>query len=107
MDKKYHKKNSTDPRFEIIIGAILTQNTEQSNVEKAIEKIKKKKKLDIKSILETDIDYLKKLIRPSGFFIKKQKDLKIFQNFYIKNTTQIQIYFLKKTKINLEKNYSA
>jgi endonuclease-3 related protein len=49
-DLKYHKENKSDPRFEVIVGAILTQNTAWSNVEKAINNLKNAKKLDIKSI---------------------------------------------------------
>ena len=101
MDKKYHKKNSTDPRFEIIIGAILTQNTAWSNVEKALENLKKEKKLDIKSILETDIDYLKKLIRPSGFFNQKAKRLKNISEFLYKKYNSDLDLFFKKNKNKL------
>ena len=36
IDKTYHKHQKSDPRFEIIIGTILTQNTAWSNVEKAL-----------------------------------------------------------------------
>lgn len=80
VDKKYHKKNKTDPRFEIIIGAILTQNTAWSNVEKALENLKEKNKLDINSIIKTDIEELKGMIRPSGFFNQKAGRLKIISN---------------------------
>ena len=48
IDKQYHKKNKSDPRFEIIIGAILTQNTAWSNVEKALDNLKSKNMLNIK-----------------------------------------------------------
>lgn len=41
FDKEYHKINGSDPRFEIMIGAILTQNTAWANVEKAIINLKK------------------------------------------------------------------
>ena len=36
FDNVYHKINASDPRFEIMIGAILTQNTAWINVEKAL-----------------------------------------------------------------------
>ena len=44
IDKDYHKKNNSDSRFEVIIGAILTQNTAWSNVEKALTNLKSYKK---------------------------------------------------------------
>jgi len=34
VDKNYHQKQKSDPRFEIIVGAILTQNTAWTNVKK-------------------------------------------------------------------------
>lgn len=76
VDHKYHEKNKTDPRFEIIIGAILTQNTAWSNVEKALENLKEKNKLDIKSIIQSETKGLRELIRPSGFFNQKADRLK-------------------------------
>ena len=76
VDKNYHEKNKTDPRFEIMIGAILTQNTAWSNVEKALQNLKEKNKLDVKNIVNTDSKELSKMIRPSGFFNQKSERLK-------------------------------
>jgi endonuclease-3 related protein len=85
MDKEYHRVNKNDPRFEIIVGAILTQNTTWSNVEKAIKNLKLKKMLDIKNISNIHSDELQKLIRPSGFFNQKATRLKKIANFFVKN----------------------
>jgi endonuclease III related protein len=82
IDRKYHKKNNCDSRFEIIIGAILTQNTAWSNVEKALFNLKENKTLDLKNLLETNETDLKKMIKPSGFFNQKAKRLKITANFF-------------------------
>jgi len=76
IDKQYHKKNKSDPRLEIIIGAILTQNTAWSNVEKALDNLKSKNMLETKKISDADIRVLKKLIKPSGFFNQKSHRLK-------------------------------
>ena len=76
VNREYHKKNNSDPRFEIIVGAILTQNTAWSNVEKALNNLKKENIIDSKKILETDIDFLKETIKPSGFFNQKANRLK-------------------------------
>jgi len=59
IDKKYHEINNSDPRFEIIVGAILTQNTAWSNVEKALLNLKLKKLIDINKISDGDIEKLK------------------------------------------------
>ncbi|RLF57743.1 MAG: endonuclease, partial [Thermoplasmata archaeon] len=71
MDKTYHQKHKSDPRFEVIIGAILTQNTAWINVEKAIINLKEQKMLSHKKINDSNIDSLKELIKPSGFFNQK------------------------------------
>lgn len=76
MDKEYHEKHGSDPRFEIIVGAILTQNTAWSNVEKALTNLKSKNMLDIKKISDIDTEILKELIKPSGFFNQKARRLK-------------------------------
>jgi len=76
IDKKYHEINNSDPRFEIIVGAILTQNTAWSNVEKAINNIKAQNLLDIKHISNIENEILPDLIKPSGYFNQKAKRLK-------------------------------
>jgi endonuclease-3 related protein len=85
MDSLYHKKIGSDPRFEIIVGAVLTQNTAWSNVEKALLKLKEKYRLDIKKIHNTDEQDLKEMIRSSGFFNQKAKRLKILTNYLYTN----------------------
>ena len=84
IDVRYHKINKSDPRFEIIIGTVLTQNTNWPNVEKALENLKSEKLLDIKKISETEIEILKKLIKPSGYFNQKAQRLKNL-TLYLKN----------------------
>ncbi|RLF36076.1 MAG: endonuclease [Thermoplasmata archaeon] len=76
VDKKYHEKNSTDPRFEIIVGAVLTQNTAWKNVEKALENLRSNNALTITSIAKMDIDRLSDMIKPSGYFNQKAFRLK-------------------------------
>lgn len=67
--------------FEIIVGAILTQNTNWKNVEKAINNLKKANVLTPKALFELPYSYLKELIRPAGFFNIKAKRLKNFLKF--------------------------
>lgn len=71
-----------ETRFEIIIGAILTQNTNWSNVEKAIANVKKAKKLSPKGIYCLSEGELAELIRPSGFFNVKAKRVKSFIDWF-------------------------
>ncbi len=72
-------------QFEIIVGAILTQNTSWSNVEKAIANLKKEGLLDYNSILKIPANKLAGLIRPSGYYNQKAKKLKNFVNFIREN----------------------
>ena len=67
--------------FEIIIGAILTQNTNWSNVEKAIKNLKVAGLLSPNGIYELSETELAQLIRPSGFFNVKARRVKTFINW--------------------------
>lgn len=67
--------------FEVIVGAILTQNTSWGNVKKAIDNIKAHDKLDFESLRRIPLDRLAELIRPSGYFNIKAKRLKNFLTF--------------------------
>ena len=67
--------------FEVVIGAILTQNTNWSNVEKAIKNLKTAGKLSPEGIYELSVTELAKLIKPSGFFNVKAKRVKAFINW--------------------------
>ena len=71
-----------DSPFEVMIGAILTQNTSWTNVEKAINNLKQVKALNVHTILELSEENLAKLIRPSGYFNIKTKRLKYFVNWF-------------------------
>ncbi|PIU41452.1 MAG: endonuclease [Candidatus Omnitrophica bacterium CG07_land_8_20_14_0_80_42_15] len=70
-----------DTPFEVMVGAILTQNTSWKNVEKAIRNLKGKKVLNLKSLYKLNINRLALLIRPAGFYNLKAKRLKNFVNF--------------------------
>lgn len=70
-----------DTPFEVIVGAILTQNTAWTNVEKAITNLKKAKVLTPKKMHDLSQDELAKLIKPAGYFNIKAKRLKHFLNY--------------------------
>ncbi len=67
--------------FEIAVGAILTQNTNWNNVEKAISNLKKNRNLSAKAIYKLSEKKLAELIRPVGYYNIKTKRLKSFINF--------------------------
>ena len=72
-----------DTPFEIAVGAILTQNTNWGNVEKAIGNLKKHKMLKAKVIHKIPIDQLASLIRPSGYYNIKAKRLRSFIDYLV------------------------
>ncbi|MHC4533371.1 MAG: endonuclease III domain-containing protein [Planctomycetota bacterium] len=74
-----------ETRFEIITGAILTQNTNWANVEKAIKNLKSANCLTPEKIHHLDAAQLAQLIRPAGYFNIKAKRLKNFVNWLFTN----------------------
>jgi endonuclease-3 related protein len=62
----------------MIVGAYLTQNTNWSNVERALDNLRAARALSVKAIREISLARLQTLIRPSGFFRQKAQRLKTF-----------------------------
>lgn len=83
VDHAYHRKQGSDPRFEIIVGAILTQNTAWSNVEKALHELKCHNLLNVQALNHVDELVLITCIRSSGFFNQKAQRLRLFCSFLI------------------------
>lgn len=70
-----------DSSLEVMIGAILTQNTNWSNVEKAISNLKNKNLLNADKLQRLSQKRLASFIVPSGYYNIKAKRLKEFLNF--------------------------
>ena len=68
-------------RFEVIVGAYLTQNTNWTNVEKAIANLRRARALSAKALREMKLSKLEELVRPSGYFRQKARRLKGFVAF--------------------------
>src|SRR5262250_1169285 len=68
-------------RFEIIVGAILTQNTSWKNVERAIANLRSAKLLSPRAIRKVRSSKLACSLRPSGYFRQKTRTLKAFVSF--------------------------
>jgi endonuclease III related protein len=64
--------------FEVCVGAILTQNTSWTNVERAIANLKSAGVLDAKKIFALPEAKLAQLIRPAGYFNVKARRLRAF-----------------------------
>jgi endonuclease-3 related protein len=72
-------------RLEVIVGAYLTQNTNWTNVEKAMANLRRARVLSIKGMRELPLDQLQQLIRPSGYFRQKAEKLETFIRFLDSN----------------------
>ena len=69
--------------FEVMVGAVLTQNTAWANVEKAIANLRSANLLSPQAIIGTRSTRLAKLIRPSGYFNVKTKRLRALCHWVI------------------------
>lgn len=69
--------------FEVMVGAILTQNTAWTNVELAIKNLKQHGKLSAANLLALDHNILASLIKPSGYFNIKAKRLRNYCRWYV------------------------
>lgn len=67
-----------DSPLEVMVGAILTQNTSWRNVEKAITNMKERRALDMAVLSRMGEEALAEIIRPAGFYRIKARRLKAF-----------------------------
>jgi endonuclease-3 related protein len=65
-------------RFEVVVGAFLTQNTAWTNVEKAMAQLRRARLLSLTGIRNTPLPQLEQLIRSAGYFRQKAARLKNF-----------------------------
>jgi endonuclease-3 related protein len=72
-----------DTPFEVMIGAILTQNTNWSNVEKALANLKGSGAFSPRGLLEMPPDRLAAHIRPSGYYNQKAGKLREFLAYFL------------------------
>lgn len=100
--------------FEVVVGAILTQNTAWANVERAIANLRSAAVLSLEGIRNTSLAELESLVRPSGYFRQKAgrlKDLVAFvdatyngslQQMFAKPTEQLRSELLGQKGIGPE-----
>ena len=77
-------------RWEIIAGAILTQNTAWTNVEKAIGNLLSADVMSPERVLATPDTELQELIRPAGFFTQKCAYLKAMAAFLLERESAFE-----------------
>ncbi len=79
--------------LETMVGAVLTQNTNWGNVEKAIANLRAEKQLSFAALCNLEVDELAEYIRPSGYYNVKASRLKnLFQ--MIENEYEGEVQFL-------------
>jgi endonuclease III related protein len=76
-----------ETRFEVIVGAYLTQNTAWTNVKLALTNLRGAQVLSVERIRELPLRRLERLIRPSGYFRQKARRLKTFVSYLDDNYT--------------------
>ncbi|PLW80023.1 endonuclease [Candidatus Woesearchaeota archaeon] len=91
-------------RFEIVIGAILTQNTTWKNVEKALINLNKKNLFNPKKIIDISKEELGEIIRSAGYYNQKSKKLKEISQFIIdnKNLEKLEVSTLREKLLEIK-----
>lgn len=74
-----------DSKFEMMIGAILTQNVNWANVEKAVYNLKNEDLMDPGKINNAKLKKIQSAIRPTGFYNQKSKRLKRLAGAVLEN----------------------
>ncbi len=70
-----------ETELEMMVGAVLTQNTNWKNVEKAIENLKRRDLISVQSLRSISITDLAKKIRSAGYYNVKAKRMKNLIDF--------------------------
>lgn len=81
--KLKNRRLSSREKFEICVGAILTQNTAWTNVMKALHQLHVHKMMDPRRMLRCPPTKLAQLIRSSGYFRQKAQKLRIFSEYLL------------------------
>lgn len=72
-----------ETRFEIVIGAVLVQNTNWANVEKAIVNLSEAGLLDPQPLIASEAETIGTLIRPAGYYNVKTRYIKAISQWFI------------------------
>ena len=79
----YNLPETENQKYEIILGAILTQNTAWTSAEKALWNLKDLNTIDPDKLLSLDDEVLKEAVRPAGFLNQKSSYLVNISKFFI------------------------
>ena len=95
----YSYPKTEEERFQIVAGALLTQNTSWKNVEKALLNLHSARNLSPEKVLSLPLSELETLIRPAGYFRQKARRLRLLSEACLKadedkETDELRQYFL-------------
>ncbi len=71
--------------FEVVVGAILTQQTRWENVERAIHNLERSDLIDPDALASVDTKKLELLVKCTGFYRQKAERLQIVSRYFAKN----------------------
>ncbi len=96
-----------DTKDEVVIGAVLTQNTAWVNVERAIQRLRGSNLLTLESIAGENIEKLKECIKPAGFFNQKAEYLRNVAIFFTRSggfekLSQLDVWDLRRLLLNIK-----
>ena len=72
-----------DTQFEVVVGAVLVQNTSWQNVRRAIDNLRQADLLEPHALFAVPEEELQELIRPAGYFRVKAKRLRSLLKFFV------------------------
>ncbi len=98
------QKLTNKSRFEIALGAVLTQNTNWKNVEKAIANLNSHNLIDPDKIIKATNEKIENMIRPSGFYRIKTMRIKALTEWWLKNNEKVLYEKDKIKSLNLCRN---
>jgi len=78
--------------FEVIVGAILTQNTQWTRVEVSLEQLRSNGLLSLEALASADQNLVIECIRPSGFFNAKSKNLQLLSEHMIETYNDFESF---------------
>jgi endonuclease-3 related protein len=88
-----------ETELEMMVGAVLTQNTNWKNVEKALRNLKKANLLSVHKLSTLSTSEVAALIRPAGYFNIKAKRLKNLIGFIVEQyQAQLSLFLKEETQ---------
>jgi len=78
--------------FEVVIGAILTQQTKWERVEESLAKLKEHRLLSLEALSKADVQQIAMLIKPSGFYNTKAQRIKMLCMHILNDFTTFEAF---------------